>query len=66
MELEELVQDIFSRFQDLSVEEQDIIRQWKDTESAMVIRKVLGPELGEVIDMIQPSKTLETPMFLRG
>lgn len=66
MELEELVQDIFSRFQDLSVEEQDIIRQWKDTESAMVIRKVLGPELGEVIDMIQPSQTSETPMFLRG
>ena len=66
MELEELVQGVFSRFQDLSVEEQEIVRQWKDTESAMVIRKVLGPELGEIFDMIQPSQTSETPMFLRS
>lgn len=66
MELEELVQGVFSRFQDLSVEEQEIIRQWKDTESAMVIRKVLGPELGEILDTIQPSQTSETPMFLRS
>ena len=66
MELEELVQGVFSRFQDLSVEEQEIVRQWKDTESSMVIRKVLGPELGEILDMIQPSQTSETPMFLRS
>jgi hypothetical protein len=66
MELEELVQGVFSRFQDLSVEEQEIVRQWKDTESAMVIRKILGPELGEILDMINPSETSATPMFLRA
>ena len=66
MELEELVDAMFARFQDLTVEEQEIIREWKDSESAMIIRKVLGPELGEVIDMINPSQIAETPMFLRA
>lgn len=66
MELEELVDAMFARFQDLTIEEQEIIREWKDSESAMIIRKVLGPELGEVIDMINPSQTAKTPMFLRA
>ena len=50
MELENMVRLIFGRYDELPEQEKGILREWNRSESAMVLRKVLGPELSPILD----------------
>ena len=56
MELEDIAQLVANNFTKLSAEEQNILREWKNTESAMVVRKVLGPEMAQIMDLMNPAE----------
>lgn len=63
MELENMVRLIFGRYEDLPEEEKEILREWKNSESAMVLRKVLGPEMGSMLDNLgEPQQA--APQFM--
>ena len=63
MELEDIAQMVAANFQQLTPEEQTILREWKNSESAMVVRKVLGPEMAELIDLMNDSQEA-APQFM--
>jgi len=63
MELEDIAQMVAANFQQLTPEEQTILREWKNSESAMVVRKVLGPEMAQLIDLMNDSQEA-APQFM--
>jgi hypothetical protein len=63
MELEDIAQMVAANFQQLTPEEQTILREWKNSESAMVVRKVLGPEMAQIIDLMNDSQEA-APQFM--
>jgi len=64
MELEDITQMIASNFQRLTPEEQMILREWKNSESAMVVRKLLGPEMAQIIDLMNDLPEQAAPQFM--
>lgn len=64
MELEDITQMIASNFQRLTPEEQMILREWKNSESAMVVRKLLGPEMAQIIDLMNDMSEQAAPQFM--
>lgn len=64
MELEDITQMIAANFQQLSPEEQTILREWKNSESAMVVRKLLGPEMAQIIDLMNDLPEQAAPQFM--
>jgi hypothetical protein len=64
MELEDITQMIASNFQRLTPEEQMILREWKNSESAMVVRKLLGPEMAQIIDLMNDMPEQAAPQFM--
>ena len=63
MELEDMTRMIFGRYSDLPEEEKEILRAWKNSESAMVLRKVLGPEMGSILDNLGDPRSA-APQFM--
>jgi hypothetical protein len=63
MSLEDMAQEAAFRFRQLPPEEQNILREWKNSDSAMVLRKVLGPEMSQLIDLIRDSQEPATPFI---
>jgi hypothetical protein len=63
MELEDIAQMVAANFQQLTPEEQTILREWKNSESAMVVRKLLGPEMAQIIDLMNDSQEA-APQFM--
>lgn len=63
MELEDMTRMIFGRYSDLPEEEKDILREWKNSESAMIVRKVLGPEMGSILDNLGDTRGA-APQFM--
>jgi hypothetical protein len=63
MELEDIAQTVAANFQQLTPEEQTILREWKNSESAMVVRKLLGPEMAQIIDLMNDSQEA-APQFM--
>jgi hypothetical protein len=63
MELEDITQMIAANFQRLTPEEQMILREWKNSESAMVVRKLLGPEMAQIIDLMNDMPEQAAPQF---
>lgn len=63
MELEDIAQMVAANFQRLTPEEQTVLREWKNTESAMVVRKVLGPEMAQILDLMNDSQEPAVPFI---
>tara|TARA_R110002153_G_C13045112_1_gene470288 strand:+ start:388 stop:591 length:204 start_codon:yes stop_codon:yes gene_type:complete len=67
MDMEQFMRGIAERFTQLSPEQQDAIRAFKETEEAQLIAFVLGPEISAVINQLRPPQQAEVePEFLRG
>ena len=64
MELEDIAQMVAFNFEQLAPEEQNILREWKNSESAMIIRKVLGDELSQIIDFMNDLPEQAAPQFM--
>lgn len=63
--MDQFVDMVAGNYQNLSEKEKEVLRKWKDSDSAQIVSKVLGPELGSLLGSLRDPKPTKSGLGAR-